>query len=560
MIHVSHSNGIKKILVDGTVSSYEDLLRIQQELEITTFYKKFDLSLIDIESLPAAVVKSIYRLKGSIEITTTSRSLWVYLSKLGIKNKLKSGFDIKVSNTRDMVRAIAIGGSAGSIEQILKILDTLPYIDISIFIVVHILPNKKSNLAKIFAYRTNYKVCEAQHNMYVEKNTIYIAPPDYHMIVVDGIIFLDQSEHVSYSRPSINVTFESLGLEYSNSLIAILLCGYGADGVSSLESLSKINSEIIVESPKDCEAKEMPLSAIKKHYYTKVLSTDQITSYLNSILRVGLNIDDEIDSFLENISIVYGYDFTNYDKSSITRRIYLIMQQSMITNFKEFEQAVFRDRQLFIKLLNSFSINVTTFFRNPSVFHTVRKEVVSYLSTYPSIRVWCAGCSRGDEPYSVAIMLDEMGLLDKSLIYATDFNARVLNEATNGLYPLVEYKEFEKNYLKSGGRKELSRWFEKNSSFVEVSERIKKKVVFFKHNLVTDGSINEFNMVFCRNVLIYFDKELQTKVFDTIDSSLDRGGFLVLGDSEILPYRYGYDTVGKNKNKIYKKKRKIEIV
>ena len=147
-------------------------------------------------------------------------------------------------------------------------------------------------------------------------------------------------------------------------------------------------------------------------------------------------------------------------------------------------------------------------------------------------------------------MLDELGVLHKSLVYATDFNTCVLNEAQNGLFPRKDFTNFESNYINSGGKKELQEWFEFEENFIEIKEHIKKKVLFFQHNLVTDASINEFHLIFCRNVLIYFNRNLQKVVFNTIDDSLYKRGFLVLGESEILPEKYNYKIIG---NKIYKK-------
>lgn len=147
-------------------------------------------------------------------------------------------------------------------------------------------------------------------------------------------------------------------------------------------------------------------------------------------------------------------------------------------------------------------------------------------------------------------MLDELGLLHKSLIYATDFNPRVLKEAQNALFPREDFIHFKSNYRESAGKKDLEDWFEMEENFVSIKEHIKKKVLFFEHNLVTDDSINEFHLIFCRNVLIYFNKNLQGTVFKTIDNSLYGGGFLVLGESENLPQNLKYKIL---ENKIYKK-------
>jgi chemotaxis protein methyltransferase CheR len=147
-------------------------------------------------------------------------------------------------------------------------------------------------------------------------------------------------------------------------------------------------------------------------------------------------------------------------------------------------------------------------------------------------------------------MLDELGLLHKSLVYATDFNLRVLNEAKNGLFSREDFTDFESNYRNSMGKKELRNWFEFEDNVIDIKEHIKKKVLFFQHNLVTDDSINEFHLIFCRNVLIYFNQSLQKTVFTTIDNSLFKRGFLVLGESEKLPEKYDYKVIGK---KIYQK-------
>jgi len=176
-----------------------------------------------------------------------------------------------------------------------------------------------------------------------------------------------------------------------------------------------------------------------------------------------------------------------------------------------------------------------------------------YIESHPSIRVWSAGCSRGDEAYSLAITLDEMGLLDKSIIYATDFNPRVLNEAKNALFSLDEFNEFKTNYQNSGGKLKFERYFTITDDFIQIKEKIRKKVLFFQHNLVTDGSINEFQFICCRNVLIYFDKILQKNVLKNIDTSLSKGGYLILGESETLPSKYEYSKIGIHKNKMYQK-------
>lgn len=554
MIHISHNQNIKKILIENSISHHNDIVELHKELNNEDKKTLFEITFIDIQSIPTIVIKELLKLKGKLTITTTQRSLWSYLYKFGLKNRcIDSIQNERHKHTKVSIKAIAIGGSAGSLEKVMSIIESLPYVDISVFIIIHILPNEKSHLSNILQNVTKYRVCEATSNMHVEKNTIYIAPPNNNLLVVDGFIYLDDKEKLNFARPSIDITFKSLVYEYKSALLAILLCGYGKDGSSSLKELHENNSKIIIEDPKECEAKDMLLNAIQTKEYTKILQLKHINNYLNSLLSVSIDINDEIEHFLENIFIIYGYDFRYYDRKSLARRIELMMSNYSITNFKEFESLVLDDNNIFTKLLQAFSINVTTFFRNPEVFKQIRKDILPNIEDLSSIRVWCAGCSRGDEPYSIAIMLDEAGLLDKSQIYATDFNGTILNEAKNALFARSELEEFKRNYLESGGKNKFENWFNIKDEYIEIKEHIREKVLFFKHNLVSDSSINEFHIIFCRNVLIYFDEKLQKTVFDTIYESLYKNGYLILGESEIAPKKYDYTAFANKKNKLYKK-------
>jgi len=551
MVHVLNTKNTKKILIDKHINE-EDIDKLTCELSNIPKSIICEINFIDLDSIPAQVIKLLHKSKEKLLIITTNKSLWVYLSKLGIRNKLQGEFERGLPH-KPLIEAIAIGGSAGSIDKILKLIRYIPYTDISIFIIVHILPDKKSHLSNIFQKETAYKVYEASHNMLIEKSTVYIAPPNRHLTVVDGYIYLDNTDPVNYAKPSIDISFKSLAYEYQNALMAILLCGYGNDGTSSLEDLNQSGSEILIQEPNECEAKDMLINAIESNHFTKILTLEKMQRYIKSTISVEVDIEDEIELFLENIEIVYGYDFRQYDRSSLMRRIKLVMSQSFISTFKEFKQIVLDDDLLFTKLLSAFSINVTTFFRNPEIYKQIRDEIVPYIESYPSIRVWSAGCSRGDEAYSLAITLDEMGLLEKSIIYATDFNPRILTEAKNALFSQDEFNEFKVNYIQSGGKKEFETYFDITDDFIQIKDNIRKKVLFFQHNLVTDGSINEFQFICCRNVLIYFDKSLQRNVFDNIDTSLSKGGYLILGESETLPPKYQYSKIGIHKNKMYQK-------
>jgi len=551
MVYVQTNDKVKKIIVESTLSS-SDTKELLDELKASGVPLRTEITFSNLEILPENIIIALSLMKKNIDITTTQKSLWSYLSKLGIVSEYSNSLE-DLKKRKKEIKAIVIGGSAGSIEKMLPIVKAIPFTDISLFVVIHILPNKASHLVEIIQNVTRYKVLEASNNLQIEKGYLYIAKPNAHMVITDGYLYLDYSKEENFARPSIDRTFKSLSYYYKESLTTIVLCGYGDDGSHSLEELHKLGSEVIIEDPKECEAKSMPSHAIATGFYNKVFDDKTICEYLKISLGTHLDIQDEIISFLDHIKLVYNHDFRSYDHSSLIRRIAMVMQENSIKDFKTFKHMVFDDVSFFKKLLRAFSINVTDFFRNPEVFKGLKKEVLPYLESFSSIRVWCAGCSRGNEPYSVAMVLDEMGLLSKSQIYATDFNETILQEAKNGMYPFEVYEQALINYNKSEGTQDLTNWFDVHQHFVQVKKYIRDKVVFFKHNLVEDASINEFHLIFCRNVLIYFNSTLQKRVFSLLDESLFRNSFMVLGESEVLPSSYNFKVYTQKNNKIYKK-------
>ncbi len=243
---------------------------------------------------------------------------------------------------------------------------------------------------------------------------------------------------------------------------------------------------------------------------------------------------EEVRGFLEKVYERYGYDYTNYDMASIMRRINVCMIKENSRAFSVFCQDVLRDPSVFEHLFQDLSINTTEFFRNPEVFLTLRNKILPYLNSYMHIKIWCAGCSSGQEAYSVAILLDELDMLHKAQIYATDINPYVIEEAKNGLYGIDTSKETIANYQMAGGTKCVTDYFDMKRDYFKVKDYLSKNVLFFQHSLTESGSLNEFEMILCRNVLIYFNHDLQGRVLQNFYQSLDRNGFLVLGKAESL--------------------------
>jgi chemotaxis protein methyltransferase CheR len=227
-----------------------------------------------------------------------------------------------------------------------------------------------------------------------------------------------------------------------------------------------------------------------------------------------------------------------------------------VESISEMQYKVLHDPEFMKEVMKDFSINVTEMFRDPPFYQALRNEVVPILRTYPFIKVWHAGCSTGEEVYSMAILLDEEGLLERTQIYATDYNQLVLEKARQASYSLDHEREFHVNYVKSGGKKSLSDYYTRNEEEFRFADYLRRKVVFSDHNLVLDNVFAEVHMVICRNVLIYFNRELQSRVIKLFHESIITGGILALGNKETLDYSSFADAFEplNKKQKIYLKK------
>ncbi|HAK27777.1 MULTISPECIES: CheR family methyltransferase [Sphingobacterium] len=264
--------------------------------------------------------------------------------------------------------------------------------------------------------------------------------------------------------------------------------------------------------------------------------------------------DHEIDILLEDIYRDYGYDFLQYSRASMKRRINRLMTSDRLASFAEL-RFVLKDNPAFLQhFVEEITVNLTEMFRDPLFFRQLREEILPQLGTYPLIRVWIAGCSTGEEAYSMSILLKEANLYHKSLIYATDINPRVLDIARNGVYPLSQIKSFSENYIESGGKQDFSKYYTANYEWAKFDADLKQKMILSTHNLVSDTSFNSFQLILCRNVLIYFNKDLQERVFKLFDASLENLGYLALGSKETIRFsgiQHNFTAVGDQK--IWKK-------
>jgi chemotaxis protein methyltransferase CheR len=242
--------------------------------------------------------------------------------------------------------------------------------------------------------------------------------------------------------------------------------------------------------------------------------------------------DLEIRLLLEGVWSCYGYDFRDYALTSIRRRVRFFMEEEGLSTVTSVQDRVLHDPLALRRFLRALSVNVTAMFRDPSFYRALREVVVPVMRTYPAVRIWHAGCATGEEVYSVAILLREEGLYDRCRLYATDINDAVLRQAQRGELPLSSMRENTRHYIEAGGGHGFARWYKTRDNRAVLDPELRRNIVFAQHNLATDGSFNDFHLVVCRNVLIYFNRTLQDRVHRLLYDSLVRFGFLGLGLKE----------------------------
>lgn len=254
------------------------------------------------------------------------------------------------------------------------------------------------------------------------------------------------------------------------------------------------------------------------------------------MLEPSIVKDNEIEHLIKDVYESYGYDFSLYSRASFKRRVNRICVIDRFTSYAELRYQVLNDGDYFKHFIEEITVNVTEMFRDPLFFKSLREKILPQLGTFPLIRIWVAGCSTGEEAYSLAILLKEAGLYHKCLIYGTDINPSVLETARAGIFPMHHMKTYSENYMLSGGKKDFSDYYTANYDNARFDKSLQEKLILSTHNLVSDSSFNSFQLIVCRNVLIYFDKELQERVFGLFDASLENLGYLALGSKETLRF------------------------
>lgn len=265
----------------------------------------------------------------------------------------------------------------------------------------------------------------------------------------------------------------------------------------------------------------------------------------------------EIGLILEAVHKRYGYDYRQYTQSTIRRRLHHHRERLKCKHLIDMLPRLLRDEESFSNLALDLSITVTEMFRDPWVYKSLREKVIPFLKTFPTVRIWHAGCATGEEVHSLAIILKEEGLLDRCVIYATDINPVALNVAKHGLFPIERVKEYTANYQKTGGLEPFAEYYRTDGTNVILDRNIRNRISFFQHNLCTDSVFGEMQLILCRNVMIYFNQDLQNRVFKLFRDSLAYGGFLCIGSKEDIRFSEVEDDFEAfdSPSKIYKMRR-----
>jgi chemotaxis protein methyltransferase CheR len=540
-ITIQDTGKLRKVAVLGQLeqsSEREQLLTLLHSFLIMPNKLELELDFYDAELLPAQVIEAIAELLNAgiaIKVVVYRDLLAHVLGRLNLPfRKISSQL---LASPFSECKAVALAGSANSLDKILHIISCLPDAEVTVFVAQHVCEDQTNLLDKLLKVVTNYQVIMPQNLMPVTARTIYVAPPGHHLRVAHGLVYLTRDRKIQFARPSIDVLFESIAGEYGRQALAVLLCGFGQDGVKGCAALKASGACVLLENSAECqEASVLPNYVQQSGQFDQILSCTAIASVLAAAVSGNAAVPAGMlqQLFLKAIQADYGYDLLGYQHDSLERRIKNMMISFGVSNFCDFQRLVLSTPKLFQRLIAEISVGVSEFFRHPEQFELLRHDILPYLTSFPLLKIWSAGCSTGEEAYSLAILLQELGLLEKSRIFATDINPYLLELAKMQLYPAEVLETSRKNYLASGGLEQFDVYTKGYGHFFKMAESLGQRLLFHCHSLTQDGVFNEFELIVCRNVLIYFDAHTQQKVLRCFANSLHADGFLLLGPQDGL--------------------------
>lgn len=457
---------------------------------------------------------------------------------------------------------VAIGASAGGLEAIHEFFDNMPSNgNFSFVIIQHLSPDYKSLLVELVGRHTNMKVEEARHDHQVQKDTVYVIPNDKLLTISEGRLQLSEKNFERMPNTAIDTFLRSLAEDQGTKAIAVILSGTGTDGTKGIMAIQNEGGMVLVQDPLSAKFDGMPNSAIASGYadfiLTPELMPEEIFNYIKErpirIAQEGMPDEGLLPEVLKLIDRHCQYDFYNYKTPTILRRIGRRMLQLGYNKFDEYVEFLRNEPEECKTLGKEFLIGVTKFFRDKAAFDVIRNEILPGIirskHDHDVLKVWVTACSTGEEAYSMAIMIDDIIQTSKlSLevkIFATDIDLDAIEYASKGIYPSASIAELEEDLA--------LRYFTRQGSNVLIHPAIRKQIVFARHNVLKDPPFIKNDLISCRNMLIYMNAILQRKVLSTLQFSLNTGGFLFLGPSEIpASVREGFEEID-GKWKIYRK-------
>ena len=449
---------------------------------------------------------------------------------------------------------VGIGASAGGIQALMRLLQDMPDDPGMAFVVVlHIAPNHASHVDDVLQRAVSMPVTQVFGTMPIEKNTVYLISPSNDLWLSDGYLRVTPSDHLR-SRPiAIDLFFRSLADAHRARAISIILSGMGSDGAMGIARIKEHNGINIVQDPADAEFDEMPRNALATGFVDIVLSVDRMPARLielrdNARSMKALLADDAganepvieqpdahedvLQALLTILRIRTGHDFRHYKRATVLRRIERRLQVNGVTDLAEYKRFIETHAEETTALLNDMLIGVTNFFRDRKSFDAFELSAVTKIferrSPDEPVRAWSAGCSTGEEAYSLAMLLSEHvpagGKFPLIYVFATDIDESAIGMARTGLY--------RESIVADVSAERLERFFLKLGDCYQVTKELRQKLLFATHNLLSDPPFSRLDMISCRNLLIYLDKTVQRQVLDTFHFALRPGGFLFLGSSE----------------------------
>lgn len=446
---------------------------------------------------------------------------------------------IKGAATEHEGYIVAIGASAGGLEAIQEFFDNIQIeLNASFIIIQHLSPDYKSMLVELVAKHTNMQVFEAEDKMIVQPNCIYVIPPKKLLTIEGSTLILAEKQSERGPNTAIDYFLYSLAAEKGEKAIAIILSGTGTDGTKGIEAVKQNGGFVIIQEPQTAKFDGMPNSALATDFIDLVLPPKlmpaEIHQYLQDVSTNGLIKFDE-PLLQEVFKLLYKsceIDFSNYKRPTILRRMTRRMQQSGFKKIEDYIEFLNQHPEECSLLVKDFLIGVTKFFRDKEAFEFLEENVlpiiVSNKNNEDGLKIWVAACSTGEEAYSLAILIDRyLNKSSKQLnvkIFASDIDGSAVEYASKGSYPLSIAKDLNEDIL--------SNYFTKQGKKYIINQRIRKQIVFAKHNIFKDPPFIKNDLISCRNMLIYMNAALQKKVLTALSFSLSFGGYLLLGSSE----------------------------